>query len=79
MNAFQGNSGKISMMRLLSAAIVGTAMLLWVTASIKCLCTGCAWVPLDGQTVALVLGALMCKAGQTFGEKAMMIPMDKTE
>lgn len=80
MNAFLGRSGKVSMMRLLSAVIVGTAMILWTVANIKCWCTGCAWVAPDGQTVALVLGAMAAKMGQRFGEgKTDDIPVGKTE
>lgn len=64
MNAFLGRSGKVSMMRVLSAVVVGTAMVLWAAANIKCLITGCPWVAPDVQTVTMVLGAMACKAGQ---------------
>jgi len=81
MTAFLGRSGKVSMMRVLSACVVGTAMLLWTVANIKCWCTGCSWVAPDMQTVALVLGALAAKAGQAaLGEKTTnAIPKDLTQ
>lgn len=83
MKMFQGVSGKTSIMRVLTAVIVGTAMLLWTVANIKCWCTGCQWIAPDVQTVTLVLGALAAKAGQRFGEKVTVstdaVPADKTE
>ena len=78
--AFKGSTtGKISMMRVLSAVIVGTAMGLWIIASIRCWVTGCAWIPPDAQTVTLVLGTLAAKAGQRAVEKTNDIPTDKGE
>jgi len=82
MNAFNGLSGKISIMRVLVSSIVATVLLVWITANIICWCTGCAYVNIGVQEVALILGALAAKAGQRFTEgkePTNVIPFDKAQ
>jgi len=85
MNALNGLSGKISIMRVLVSSIVATVLLTWVTGNIICWCHGCQFVSIGVQEVALILGALACKAGQRFGESKSptsttnVIPFDKAQ
>ena len=85
MNAFNGLSGKISIMRVLVSGIVATVLLVWVVANVICWCTGCAYVNIGIQEVSLILGALAAKVGQRFGEGKEptstnnVIPFDKAQ
>ena len=84
MNAFNGLSGKISIMRVLVSGIVATVLITWVIGNVICWTRGCQFVSIGVQEVALILGALAAKAGQRFGEKTEtqptnIIPFEKKE
>jgi len=79
MNALNGLSGKLSIMRVLVSVTVVTVLATWVTANIICWCKGCQSVSMDTASVSLILGALAAKAGQRAVEKTNDIPTDKGE
>jgi hypothetical protein len=78
MNVLQGKDGKTSAMRVLTAIVVGTVMGVWAIANIICWIRGCQYVALDAQAVALVVGVMAAKAGQSFAEHKD-IPKDLTQ
>ena len=79
MNALNGLSGKLSIMRVLVSVTVVTVLATWVAANIICWCKGCQSIPMDTASVSLILGALAAKAGQRAVEKTNDIPTDKGE
>ena len=79
MNALNGLSGKLSIMRILVTSVVVTVLLTWVTANILCWVNGCQMVNIGVQEVALILGALAAKSSQRLFEAKTVIPTDKTQ
>ena len=77
MNALNGPSGKLSATRILTAFVVVATMFTWMLANVKCWFSGCTFVPMDVQSVALIIGVLSMKVAQRFGESKDMIPVDK--
>jgi len=65
LSVFSEKSGKISMMRIMVAFIIGTYMITW---SRLCISEG-NLIPIDWQQAAIIVGTLIAKAYQSGNEK----------
>ena len=79
MNALNGLSGKLSIMRILVSTVVISVLATWMTANIICWVHGCQMVGIGTQEVSLILGALAAKSSQRLFEAKTVIPTDKTQ
>jgi len=68
MNMFLGLSGKVSIMRVLTALIIVVVLGTWVAGNVICWHSQCSFINIGIQEVALILGSLAAKTAQRVAE-----------
>jgi len=78
LSALKGDNGKYSMMRVSTATVVFSIMLIFIVHNIVAMVSGKGFVSMGSQEAMLIAGVLAAKAGQAFsgGNKKETKPLE---